>query len=76
MRYSCCTSRSPENAIVLNNLGAALIVLGKHNEAVTMLEKSLQLDSLNPGVMANLGIHWQEEGDLERARSLYSRQVT
>jgi len=24
-------------------------------------------------VMANLGIHYQEEGDLDRARSLYAR---
>ena len=41
-----------------------------------MLEKSLQLEPLNTEVMANLGTHWQEEGDLDRARSFYARQVT
>lgn len=61
---------------MLNNLGTALLALDKHEEGTAMLEKSLQLDPLNPDVMANLGIHWQEEGDLDRARSLYARQVT
>lgn len=63
-------SESPENPIVLNNLGAALLTLGRHEEGVAMLEMSM-----NAGAMANLGAHWQEEGDLDRARSLYTRQV-
>lgn len=58
---------------MLNNLGAALNSLDKHEEGAAMLEKSLELDPLRPAVMANLGIHYQEEGDLDRARSLYAR---
>lgn len=69
-------SQSPDNTIAFNNLGAALHALGKHEEGTAMLEKSLQLDPLNQGVMVNLGVHWQEEGDLDRARSFYARQVT
>lgn len=60
---------------MLNNLGTALQNLGKHEEAAAMLEKSLTLNPLDPDVMVNLGMHWQEGGDLDRARSLYTRQV-
>lgn len=74
--YKYYRSHSPENAVALNNLGAALHALEKHEEGTAMLEKSMQLDPLNPGVFANLGIHYQEEGDLDRARAYYARQVT
>lgn len=40
-----------------------------------MLERALALDPVQPDVMVNLGIHFQEEGDLDRARYLYSRRV-
>eukprot|EP00903_Cladosiphon_okamuranus_P014127 g13129.t1 len=40
----------PENAVALNNLGAALHALEEHEEGIAMLEKSMRLDPLNPGV--------------------------
>lgn len=61
---------------MLNNLGTALQTLQKHEEGAEMLEKSLLLDPLDPDVMMNLGLYWQEGGFLERARSLYTRQDT
>lgn len=69
---SACRN-SPPNAVVLNNLGAALVALGQHDEGSHMLEQALLLDPLSPGVLVNLGVHWQEEGDLDRAKSLYAR---
>ncbi|CAM9740156.1 unnamed protein product, partial [Scytosiphon promiscuus] len=72
--YREILAESPENAIVLNNLGAALHALGQYEEGVAMLEKSLKLSPLDPGAMMNLGEYWQEEGDMDHARSLYTRQ--
>lgn len=60
---------------MLNNLGTALLTLEKHEEGAAMLEKSLELDPFNPDVLANLGLYWQEGGDVERSRSLYTRQA-
>lgn len=40
-----------------------------------LLEEALKLNPLEAGTMINLGAHLQEEGDLDRARSLYTRQV-
>ncbi|CAN0102883.1 unnamed protein product, partial [Ectocarpus sp. 13 AM-2016] len=66
---------SPKNCVALNNLGVALLALGQQDEGLSMLEKSFELDPFEPDVLVNLGIHWQEDGDLDRARSFYTRQV-
>lgn len=70
---SSACSNSPPNAVVLNNLGAALMALGQHDEGSYMLEQALLLDPLSPDVLVNLGVHLQEEGDLDHAKSLYTR---
>lgn len=65
---------SPQNCVALNNLGVALLALGQQDEGLSMLEKSFELDPFEPDVLVNLGIHWQEDGDLDRAQSFYTRQ--
>ncbi|CAM9638268.1 unnamed protein product [Ectocarpus fasciculatus] len=67
--YREVLAESPENCIALNNLGVALLALGQQDEGLSMLEKSFELDPFEPDVLVNLGIHWQEDGDLDRARS-------
>ncbi|CAM9707781.1 unnamed protein product, partial [Choristocarpus tenellus] len=67
------SSWSPKNVVVQNNLGAALMSLGEHTEGLGYLEKALSMDPDNIDVMVNLGVHWQEEGDLPRARDYYIR---
>lgn len=66
-------SNTAPSAMVLNNLGAALTSLDKHEEGCAMLEQALALDPTDPDVAVNLGIQSQEEGDLDRAKSLYTR---
>ncbi|CBJ26241.1 putative methyltransferase [Ectocarpus siliculosus] len=71
--YRAVLAESPKNCVALNNLGVALLALGQQDEGLSMLEKSFELDPFEPDVLVNLGIHWQEDGDLDRARSFYTR---
>ncbi|CAM9688775.1 unnamed protein product, partial [Ectocarpus sp. 8 AP-2014] len=73
--YRAVLAESPKNCVALNNLGVALLALGQQDEGLSMLEKSFELDPFEPDVLVNLGIHWQEDGDLDRARSFYTRQA-
>lgn len=66
-------SQSPPNAVVLNNLGAALMSLGEHEEGVARLEQASAMDPENVEALVNLAVHWQEEGNLTRAREYYAR---
>lgn len=47
--------------------------IGKHGEGRARLEQALAMDSTNIDVMVNLGVHFQEEGELDRARAYYAR---
>ncbi|CAM9749410.1 unnamed protein product, partial [Ectocarpus sp. 6 AP-2014] len=73
--YRAVLAESPKNCVALNNLGVALLALSQQDEGLSMLEKSFELDPFEPDVLVNLGIHWQEDGDLDRARSFYTRQA-
>ncbi|CAM9181073.1 unnamed protein product [Laminaria digitata] len=66
----------PESAPLLNNLGTALLTLGKTEEGVSMLKKAIELDPTQHDVLVNLGTHLQEEGDLDGARAIYTSAGT
>eukprot|EP00904_Undaria_pinnatifida_P008479 jgi/Undpi1/4761/HiC_scaffold_18.g08114.m1 len=63
----------PENAALLNNMGSALLTLGKVEEGASMLRQSIEIDPTQHDVLVNLGTHLQEEGDLDGAKVLYTK---
>ena len=68
-----CCSDLPENAALLNNMGSALLTLGKVEEGASMLRQSIEIDPTQHDVLVNLGTHLQEEGDLDGAKVLYTK---
>jgi len=60
--------------MVLDNLGTSLLFLEDH-EGIAMLNEALALDPWSVDVMVNVGLQCQDDGDLDRSRTLYLRQV-
>jgi Flp pilus assembly protein TadD len=58
---------SPEDAKVLNNLGAVLLRLGRHGEAIPHLQKAAQLNPESAGTRNNLGTALLRSGSPEEA---------
>ncbi|CAM9422999.1 unnamed protein product [Ectocarpus fasciculatus] len=63
----------PPSGIVLNNLGAILLSMGRDEEGLEYLDQAT-LDPANPGPLMNAALQRTESGDLVQARELYSRQ--
>jgi Flp pilus assembly protein TadD len=60
---------SPNNISILNNLGNALFMLGRRDEAVAILRQAAQSDPKNPGVHFNLAMMLLQQGDSAGARA-------
>jgi Flp pilus assembly protein TadD len=65
----------PANALVLNNLGAALTRAGKAGEAAGPLRRALAIRPGYPEAAFNLGAALAETGDVEGAVSWYDRAL-
>jgi len=65
----------PHNALVLNNLGAALTRAGEAAEAVGPLRAALRVRPGYPEAAFNLGVALAEKGDVEEALSWYDRAL-
>lgn len=57
------------------NLGNALGVLGRHNEAIAHFRKSLEFEGENGCCWKNLGESHRALGDFDQARSCYERAL-
>ena len=64
----------PEHAQALNNFGAALVTVGRHDDAVKVLEKCLDVEPGPGRALTNLA-HWANEGYLERCSLLNNRAI-
>jgi tetratricopeptide (TPR) repeat protein len=61
--------RDPLHALSLNYLGYMLAERGQRlDEAVSLVERALEIDPGNPSYLDSLGWAWFKRGDLDRAR--------
>ncbi|CAM9445349.1 unnamed protein product [Phaeothamnion confervicola] len=60
-------------SMLLNNLGAALGALGRHDEGYGYLQECLRIDPDNTEALLNTGAYLQEEGLMAEARDAYRR---
>ena len=67
-------SRDPE-ALALNNLGAAEVMLGEHDGARMHLQESIAADKLNPLPYFNMGALLTSMGESDEASSWFARAV-
>ncbi|KAJ8603228.1 hypothetical protein CTAYLR_003809 [Chrysophaeum taylorii] len=63
--YESILRTRPDDAQALNNLGAALVTIGRHDEAVRVLERC---GGQQPQALTNLAMHFANEGELGKAR--------
>lgn len=64
----------PSDSQALNNLGAALTTIGRHAEAVEVLDRCLSESPDQPQALVNLATHYANEGELGVA-STYLRRA-
>ena len=72
-QYRDALETYPNDTQALNNLGAALVTVGRHQDAVQVLEECLLLDPQQPQALTNLATHYANEGDVDRARLLLKK---
>lgn len=73
----------PQRAMMLQNLAVVMDSLGETDRAEDALREALAItkdrlgegDDLHTVILVNLGVHYQESGDLPRARTLLLRAV-
>ena len=63
------------NFVAEDNLGGALIVLGKFDEAMPHFEAAVQINPWDPVGNLNLATHEQQAGNLSQAVELYLKVV-
>lgn len=69
--FERATKAAPENSLYYSFLGLAQFQLGKYEESITSLEKSLALDN-DPDTMLNLGIIYKYKlTDIAKANKLF-----
>lgn len=68
-------NKPPQNSlpIILKNLGFALIVHGRYDEAMQHLIRSIRLNPNDPKTHLNLGIVYKKKGDRSRANYHYGQ---
>ena len=63
---------APRNANLLDTLAWVYRARRENDKAIATLQKSLRLDAKNPEALYHLGVLYQEDGELARARSDFS----
>lgn len=71
-QYRAALRADRDNPQALNNLGAALTTMGRHEEAVEVLELCLK-HTEQPQALVNLATHYANEGQLDKAREFLQR---
>lgn len=65
----------PNSEVVLNNKGVALIMLGRYEEAVTILTQALTIKPDYTDAMCDLGSAYESLGDYPKAIEWYKKAV-
>ena len=68
--------KNPENWVVRNNLGNALMTAGDTNAALTHYQAALRLNPQNERTYYNLGLLYVSSGDLTNAIAAYRQAAT
>ena len=63
------------NFIAQDNLGGALLLLGKPDEAYSHFQAAAEINPLDPMSRSNLGVYLQEHGRLPEAMEQYNRTI-
>jgi len=63
------------NFIAHDNLGGALLLLGKPDEAYSHFQAAADINPLDPMSRSNLGVYLQEHGKLAEAMEQYNRTI-
>lgn len=65
-------ARGSDSPWTFNNLGLALLVTGKYDDAVRELEKAVSFDTgVTPAIWNNLGLAYEKQGQLANAADAY-----
>jgi protein O-mannosyl-transferase len=64
------------NFIAQNNLGGALLLLGKPDEAYSHFQAAAEINPNDPMSRSNLGAYLQEHGKLSEAMAQYDRTIS
>jgi Tfp pilus assembly protein PilF len=64
------------NFIAQNNLGGALLLLGKPDEAYAHFQAAAEINPNDPMSRSNLGAYLQEHGNLAEAMAQYDRTIS
>jgi tetratricopeptide (TPR) repeat protein len=65
-----------QNFIAQNNLGGALLLLGKPDEAYAHFQAAAEINPNDPMSRSNLGAYLQEHGKLSEAMAQYDRSIS
>ena len=65
-----------KNFIAQDNLGGALLLLGKPDEAYSHFQAAAEINPLDPMSRSNLGAYLQEHGHLTEAIEQYNRVIS
>jgi tetratricopeptide (TPR) repeat protein len=65
-----------KNFIAQNNLGGALLLLGKPDEAYAHFQAAAEINPNDPMSRSNLGAYLQEHGKLSEAMAQYDRSIS
>lgn len=71
--HSVLSEYHPAPSEALNNLGAALLTMGREAEAMDYLGQAALADTSMTGPLRNAALQRSSDGDLDEARDLYSR---
>ncbi len=64
------------NFIAQDNLGGALLLLGKPDEAYSHFQAAAEINPVDPMSRSNLGVYLQEHGRLPEAMEQYNRTIS
>jgi tetratricopeptide (TPR) repeat protein len=65
----------PNQVGVITPLATLLLQMGRHQEGITQLRKSLSLNPNQAGALYNLGVELQKKGDLEESLQCYQQAL-
>ena len=66
---------SPRNADALNLLGFLAYQVGRYEVAVTLITKAIEVDSQQYIFYINLGLVWQDQGELDKSVEAYHKAI-
>jgi len=65
--------KNPQDLFAINIHAWALIANKQYIKAQTFLEQAIKIDNKNPRTYLNLGLLYEEQGDIETAKKMYKK---